>query len=153
MGIPRCSTSDAKDRVSTPKRPARHCPRCDRRGPAVDRQTVVAVTRGPVAPTQEYWLCRHLGCSIVYHGDQGATCSVDDLHVVPGFKVSGPEGIVCYCFLHSRGEIEADPRTGSATTVAQRITAEIKAGNCACEVRNPEGRCCLGEVRRIAGRS
>jgi mercuric ion transport protein len=30
------------------------------------------------------------------------------------------------------------------------ITAEVKAGNCACEVKNPSGKCCLGEIARAA---
>jgi hypothetical protein len=26
----------------------------------------------------------------------------------------------------------------------------VKAGNCACEVKNPSGKCCLGDVMRAA---
>lgn len=106
------------------------------------------MTLGHVAPRQDYRLCRDLECPTVYYGDQGARYGVDDMHVAPGFKISGPEGLVCYCFMHSRGEIETELRTDGETTVPQRITAEIKAGNCACEVRNPAGRCCLGEVNQ-----
>jgi hypothetical protein len=25
---------------------------------------------------------------------------------------------------------------------------EVKAGNCACEMKNPSGKCCLGDVTR-----
>ena len=39
-------------------------------------------------------------------------------------------------------------RESGETNVVERITAEVKAGNCACEVRNPGGKCCLGEVER-----
>ncbi len=35
--------------------------------------------------------------------------------------------------------------TGRSTVVAS-ITAEIRAGHCTCEIRNPAGICCLGEV-------
>lgn len=71
-----------------------------------------------------------------------------DLHLVPGFKTAGPAALVCYCFLHDRAEIERELRASGHTTVPQRIKAEIEAGNCACEVRNPAGRCCLGEVNQ-----
>jgi len=144
-----CSTS-VGDSCEEPQEGAANpgCPTCGYEGPNVDRQTVAAVTRGYVAEKQGYWLCQALECRTVYYGDQGARCRVDDMHVVPGFKISGPDGLVCYCFMHSRGEIEAELREGGETTVPQRITAEIKAGNCACEVRNPAGRCCLGEVNR-----
>ena len=50
--------------------------------------------------------------------------------------------------MHSRGQIEHEWRATGETTVPQRIAAEIKVGNCACEVRNPAGRCCLGEVNQ-----
>lgn len=106
------------------------------------------MTLGHVEPNQNYWLCRDVDCRTVYHGDRGALLDIDDMHVVPGFKVSGPEGLVCYCFMHSRGQIEHELRATGETTVAQRIAAEIKVGNCACEVRNPAGRCCLGEVNQ-----
>ncbi len=41
-----------------------------------------------------------------------------------------------------RNQIE---RTGTSEAVA-RVRAHIKAQRCACEVRNPRGACCLGDV-------
>jgi hypothetical protein len=35
-----------------------------------------------------------------------------------------------------------------ATDVPAMIAAEIRVGHCACEVRNPQGSCCLGNVSR-----
>jgi hypothetical protein len=32
--------------------------------------------------------------------------------------------------------------------VAERITTKVQAGNCSCEVKNPSGKCCLGDVNR-----
>ena len=145
-----CSTSNAGDQCAAPEPEAKThaCPTCGHDGPSVEAQTVAAMTRGLVAPKQNYWLCGDLECTTVYHGDRGAVLGVEDMHVAPGFKISGPEGLVCYCFMHTRGEIEQELRSHGETTVPQRITAEINAGNCACEVRNPAGRCCLGEVTK-----
>ena len=47
--------------------------------------------------------------------------------------------------LQAEGFLEAE--TGRST-IAERIAAEVKAGNCACEVKNPSGKCCLGDVTR-----
>lgn len=145
-----CPTSDTDDHCAVPESAAKPqvCPTCGSEGPTVDPQTVAAMTRGHLAPKQNFWLCRQAECETVYHGGQGALFSIGDMHVVPGFKTPGAEGLVCYCFMHSRGEIEQELRANGETTVPQRITAEIKAGNCACEVRNPAGRCCLGEVNK-----
>ena len=38
-------------------------------------------------------------------------------------------------------------------TILQHITAEVKAGNCACEIRNPQGSCCLGNVNAAVKRA
>ena len=124
------------------------CPGCGVAGPSVEAQTVAAMTRARVAPAQGFRLCRERDCGVVYYGDRGACFVLADLHVLPGFKTAGPEGLVCYCFLHTRGEIEQELRGSGESTVPARITEEIRAGNCACEVRNPAGRCCLGEVNQ-----
>ena len=41
-------------------------------------------------------------------------------------------------------------RTGGCT-IPERISAGIRAGRCACEVKSPSGACCLGEVRAAVG--
>jgi hypothetical protein len=38
-------------------------------------------------------------------------------------------------------------------TLAQRLTAEVKAGNRASEIRNPQGFCCLGNVNSAVKRA
>jgi len=56
---------------------------------------------------------------------------------------------ICYCFGHTVASAREEiARTGHSTVVA-RITAEIPAGHCACEVKNPAGSCCLGDVSRV----
>ena len=135
---------------STPavRNEARDCPRCGRRGQSVDRLTVAALTSGIVPPSQRYWLCRELECEAVYFGEDGTVITASDLNVAPGLKSKAPEALVCYCFQHRRGDIEAELVADGETTIPDRITAEVKAGNCACEVRNPSGKCCLGGVRK-----
>jgi hypothetical protein len=38
------------------------------------------------------------------------------------------------------------------STVVADVTTGIKAGQCACEIRNPQGSCCLGNVRKVVKR-
>jgi len=69
---------------------------------------------------------------------------------------SSPDGrkddILCYCFGYGPADLRADLRRNGASTIPERITAELRAGNCDCERLNPSGRCCLGEVRRACKR-
>lgn len=128
---------------------ARDCPWCGVRGHNVDRLTVAALTTGVVPANQRYWLCRQLACEAVYFGEDATVITAADMTVAPGFKSKAAEALVCYCFRHRRGDLEAELAAGSETTIPDRITAEVQAGNCACEVRNPSGKCCLGEVQRV----
>lgn len=134
-----CSTSV---RAAEP----RACPRCRRRGRSVGRFTVAALTSGTVPPRQSYWLCRQHDCQAVYFGEDGAVIVAAQMNVAPGWKSKDREALVCYCFQHTRGDLQDDLLTTGHSSIPERITAEVEAGNCACEVRNPSGRCCLGEV-------
>ena len=73
--------------------------------------------------------------------------AAEDLYVTPGFKTSS-EGLVCYCFGHRKEDIARDLAKSGETDILESIKSEVQVGNCACEVRNPSGRCCLGEVQR-----
>ena len=125
-----------------------NCPESGYRGQSVDWLTVAALTSGLVPPKQQFWMCWDPDCEVVYFGEDGTLLCVSDLAVTPGFKMQSANGLVCYCFLHTRGEIQGELQATGKTTVPDHITAEVKAGNCACEVRNPSGRCCLGEVQK-----
>lgn len=85
---------------------------------------------------------------MVYLGEDATVLTAADMNVAPGFKSRSPEALVCYCFQHRRGDIAAELQAEGRTSIPDRITAEVNMGNCACEVRNPAGKCCLGEVQK-----
>ncbi len=61
-----------------------------------------------------------------------------------------PDAMVCYCFLYRRSDLEREIATVGEAQISAPIATEIKTGNCACEVRNPTGRCCLGDVHEVS---
>ena len=125
---------------STSQRPLaiRSCPVSDFRGKPVEWLTVAVIAAGRVPPRQDFWLCEDPDCSVVYFGEDGTLLQTSDVRVIPGFKGNpGGNDLVCYCFLHNRQDIEDELRASGDTTIFDRITAEVKAGNCACEIRNP----------------
>ncbi len=136
---------------STSHRPpaTRSCPVSDFRSKPVEWSTVAALAARRVPPRQYFWLCEDSDCDVVYFGEDGTLLGTGDVRVIPSFKGSpSPNDLVCYCFLYSRQDIEDELKASGDTTIFDRITAEVKAGNCACEVRNPSGKCCLGGVKR-----
>jgi hypothetical protein len=54
---------------------------------------------------------------------------------------------VCYCFAYTVGDMTAAPEHAR---IVLDIKAGIKAGQCACDLRNPQGTCCLGNVLALA---
>ena len=52
--------------------------------------------------------------------------------------------MLCYCFGVSRADFDRNPGTKDF------VTAQTKAGLCACETSNPSGRCCLKDFPILA---
>jgi hypothetical protein len=58
------------------------------------------------------------------------------------------EILVCYCFRHKAGDVRA-ASPDSRAAILEDINAGIDAGQCACDLRNPQGSCCLGNMRSV----
>jgi len=70
-----------------------------------------------------------------------------DLSVKVGIKEPDDSTVsVCYCFGWTPQKIQEEIKTTGKTTAIEQIKTQVKAGNCYCEVTNPQGSCCLGNV-------
>jgi hypothetical protein len=97
-----------------------------------------------------YYFCETPTCDIVYFSDRPLHFfGREDLTVRVGIKESEPPIPVCYCFGFTEQDIVEDVARDAGGRIVQEITARVKAGLCACEITNPSGRCCLGNVRRV----
>jgi CopZ-like zinc binding protein len=128
------------------------CPECGSRSKNVDAITVKSLVRSlpfGITPAQ-YYFCETPVCDVVYFSSnpQAPTFNRDDLLVPVGVKQKHDPVPVCYCFGVSRQDISDEVRRTGKSVVGERIKAEVKAGRCACEVKNPSGKCCLGNVTR-----
>lgn len=81
---------------------------------------------------------------MVYFGDAGDQFAKDELSV----RCKEPAGarLLCYCFGETEAGIRAELREHGCSKVVERIRRHISAGRCTCEIRNPRGSCCLGDV-------
>lgn len=129
------------------------CPVNGARSKQVDVLTVKSLVRQlPIGmPSTQYYFCDSPDCDVVYFPLDAAAPRFrrEDLVVRVGAKETVDPIPVCYCFGFTRSDIENEVAETGHSTVAELITAEVKAGNCACEVRNPSGKCCLGTVGRV----
>ena len=127
------------------------CPRCGAIGRPVADETIGAIL-GPVAAIPllavERRFCRTPSCNILYYGANGRFVEKSASQVRVGLKETSDPVALCYCFGFSRADVRREVETRGSSTIPARITARVRAGDCACEVKNPAGVCCLGEVNQ-----
>ncbi len=125
------------------------CPSCGKKGKPVAVLTVKSLVRDhtDVRTSLSYSFCRTVDCDVVYFSDQGVFTK-SDVKVRVGIKETANPIPLCYCFDYSRENIRRDIESSGSTTVLEDIKAEVQGGFCACEVKNPSGACCLGDVTR-----
>lgn len=118
-------------------------------------QTVKAMLSVTLRQVQnvEWFFCRTPGCPVVYFASDGRqSFSVEQLRErVYQKEPEADEVFVCYCFRHTVGEVRAASPEGRVL-ILDDIKAGIQAGQCACDLRNPQGSCCLGNVRDLMKR-
>src|SRR6266851_1886896 len=130
------------------------CPVNGARSKQVDILTVKSLVRRlPLGMLNtQYYFCDASDCDVVYFALEvdGPRFLREDMVVRVGAKETADPIPVSYCFGFTRKDIENEIAETGRSTVADRISAEVKTGNCACEVKNPSGKCCLGSVTRTA---
>ena len=130
------------------------CGSCGAKGLQVPVITVKALLTAdglragiPQAPR----FCASPDCPVVYFDDvTSRRVGENELTVrVHAKHPSDESALVCYCFGHTAGTVIASRR---AALVSSAVRIEVEAGHCACEVKNPKGTCCLGDLVRLERR-
>lgn len=145
MSQDRCSPALDKEMLS-------RCPQNDNRGKPVQLITLKSLLKPSalerLEPASEYRFCETAECSVVYFSTIGDTFTIQDLKVPIFQKDNSADAPVCYCFGWSRQRLQNELALTGIGTAIESITAHIQAKRCGCEVNNPQGSCCLGNVRR-----
>ncbi len=131
------------------------CPVCAAKGKTVDIQTVKAMLGVSLRSlaSKAYRFCRTESCEVVYFGDNGEVYGEDDLRQrVYQKHPDAADVFVCYCFHHTPASIRQELLLSGTSSVVEQVNAGIQAGQCACEIRNPQGSCCLGNVMHTVKR-
>jgi hypothetical protein len=138
-----------------PTRATNACPVCREKGKPVQRQTVKALLSVSLREVQgvEYLFCKTQTCPVVYFSSDGEqTFIVEQVRErVYQKEPDAEEVFVCYCFRHTVGDIRA-ASSETRAAIVDDINTGINAEQCACDLRNPQGSCCLGNVRGLIKR-
>ena len=129
------------------------CPSNQQVGYAIDTLTLKGLLALPLTQlvAGEYGFCPAPDCLTVYYSADGTQLFGErDLRErVYQKHLTDDSVLACYCFMHTVGSIRQEIALTGSSTVAEQIGAGIQAGQCACDIRNPQGTCCLGNVRAL----
>jgi len=123
------------------------CPICLQKGKSVQLITLKSLLKPSaletIHPEWSYAFCSTPSCEVVYFSDL-QTYGKDMLKVSVFQKDDALDVPICYCFGWTR------TRLAQAVQSSQRpielIREQVQANRCGCEVNNPQGACCLGNV-------
>ncbi len=145
MGNSGCCSLEVRERES--------CQFCGQRGIPVGERTLKSLLRDDILSEIKgglngFFFCRTSDCDVVYFRGR-ETFGKDALRVRVGIKEKFPPRPLCYCFGWTRERIERDFEEKGYSDVIREVSQLVKEGKCECEVKNPSGRCCLGDLKRV----
>lgn len=134
--------------------PARaHCPESGTSSRKVQHRTVehlVKPERTPDIAATQYYYCAEADCPVVYFAQDGIpSFTTADIKVAVFSKDPGGDVNACYCFDWTRNRIRNELAETGKSTAAIEIAKKVKAQLCECDVKNPKGTCCLGDVNAV----
>jgi len=137
-----CCSSKLKSDIARKE----NCPQCGDSQHSVLYQTVLHHVVHPDnqrLKEQAYYFCDSSVCPVVYFSGDDLVFTQERLRESVGQKTSDPLRTVCYCFdVTAQQVIDELTRDGHSAS-KEFVVAQTKARHCACEIRNPSGRCCL----------
>lgn len=139
-----CSPSD-KLKTST----TTNCPTCIEKGKSVPlitlKSLLTASYLATIEPDNTYYFCSNSSCPTVYFsGTHSQTFEEDALKVLVFQKNSNMDVPVCYCFNWTRERLFQAIREDKRPV--EQIKKHVQSNRCGCDVNNPQGACCLGNV-------
>lgn len=125
------------------------CPRCESNGPKIKPATllaqVVAEQLDGITDHDGWRLCTSGSCEVVYFQKESVV-TLGETNAIPFHKSADPDRLTCFCFEHTVADIKADFEMNESSTIQASIKTKCKAGQDDCIRKNPQGRCCLGNV-------
>ncbi|MCA9902941.1 MAG: hypothetical protein KC547_03715 [Anaerolineae bacterium] len=131
----------------------KHCPLCGAKGRLVDSTTMKSMLSVSLRRVRDvtYRFCATADCPVVYFSEDSTQTflTTDVRERVYQKEPEADDVLICYCFQHTPGEIRQEFAASGETAVVDDIQTGIQAGQCACDWRNPQGNCCLGNVQQF----
>ena len=124
------------------------CPQCGISCKNISMKTIFHQVRFPEIldiETDSYYYCADKTCSVGYFSQEEKVISKNQLRAFTELK----NNKLCYCFDINTEQYLDSLKDGAAETIKNFVIQKTKVGDCACEIRNPSGQCCLANFKQL----
>lgn len=138
-----CCQSKPPKSINTPKK--LYCPDSDQVCMPVSAKTISHHLKDSwtwIAKKQGYYFCSDPNCDTVYFGEDLNKINKARLRLNVGIKTNNENDLICYCYGVSQANMSKKP------AIRDFIINKTKNSECACDMRNPSGRCCLKDFKK-----
>lgn len=132
-----CCTKEKTQNNSTSKI---KCPSCDNNCSLVNHKTILYQLKKPWLydlSDKSFYYCSSTECNVVYFCEGNMTIGFDELI----FQSESFKNTLCFCFNISKLDMQQQPN------LKEFVLSQTKNGLCACEIKNPSGKCCLKNIK------
>ena len=124
------------------------CPQCGISSKNISMKTIFHHVKFPDildVKTGSYYYCADKACSVGYFSLDGKVISKQQLRAF----IKPENNKLCYCFDINTEQYINALRDETATKIKKFVIQKTKSGDCACEIRNPSGQCCLANFKHL----
>ncbi|MBS4203680.1 putative iron-sulfur cluster-binding metallochaperone [Lederbergia citrea] len=126
------------------------CSLCENKGKKVQLITLKSLLKPSALESldakENHYFCSTKDCNVVYFASNNKNYIISDIKVPVHQKDDSIITPVCYCFNWTKEKIKVFVVNGLTPTPVDHIRKNIKENRCGCEVNNPQGSCCLGNI-------
>lgn len=126
------------------------CPSCKNTAKNVKLITLKSLLKPSALETLHakvnHYFCSNEKCDVVYFDTNYKKYFVSDIKVAVHQKDHLATTSICYCFDWTKEKIKEYVEKGFTPNPVEHIRENIKENRCGCDVNNPQGSCCLGNV-------
>jgi len=95
--------------------------------------------------TDSYFFCPSKTCAVGYFSSAGNLIDKQQLRCYQTIQ----NDALCYCFDIGTKQYLAALKAHCAEPIKDFVMQRTKVGECACEIRNPSGQCCLANFKYL----
>ncbi|WP_084190949.1 putative iron-sulfur cluster-binding metallochaperone [Methylomarinum vadi] len=126
----------------------RVCPECGSTCIKVGMATLYHQVRFPEnqhIAVGDYYFCSSTQCPVAYFSVAGETVPKQRLRTYQEMQ----NGKLCYCFDIDAEQYLSALRANRGAQIKDFVVRRTQLGDCACDIRNPSGQCCLARFKRL----